>query len=82
MTTLTDPTTITITRTAPGVICDETTEGTAVLVDPGEYVIESIDHDEQLAYLDVPAEPDFYVAGHTDWLTPEGQATLPTRRKA
>jgi hypothetical protein len=81
MPTVTDPKTITFTRTAPGVICDDTDTGTAVLVEPGTYAIESIDRDEQLAYLDVPAIEGWYVAVHIDWLDAEA-TPMPTRPKA
>jgi hypothetical protein len=73
--------TTTFTQTAPAVICDDTKYGTAVLIEPGTYAIESIDHDEQLAYLDVPAVEDWYVAVHTDWLDAEA-APMPTKPKA
>lgn len=79
-TTDTAPKTITITQTAPAVICDDTECGTAVLVEPGTYDIDSIDRDEQLAYLDVPAVADWYVAVHTDWLDAEA-APMPTKPK-
>lgn len=76
----TAPKTITIPVTAPAVICDETDHGTAILVEPGTYAVESIDHDEQLAFLDVPTVDDWYVAVSTDWLADE--PTRPPRPKA
>jgi hypothetical protein len=80
MPTVTDPKTLTLTQTAPGVICDQTECGTAVLIEPGTYAIDSIDRDEQLAYLDVPAVEDWYVAVHTDWLDAEA-VPIPARPK-
>jgi hypothetical protein len=80
MTTTAAPKTITFTRTAPAVVCDDTVTGTAVLVEPGTYDIESIDHDEQLAYIDVPTVADWYVAVHTDWLDAEADS-VPAKPK-
>ena len=80
-TTDTAPKTVTFTQTAPGVICDRTKRGTAYLVEPGTYAVDSIDRDEQLAYLDVPAVADWYVAVHTDWLAAEAAPML-TKPKA
>lgn len=76
-----DPKTITITQTAPGVICDQTPTGTAVLVEPGTYDIESIDRNQQFVYLDVPVVADWYVAVHTDLLDAE-VAPILTKPKA
>lgn len=70
---------VTLTRTAPGVIADDTTTGTAILIEPGTYMIESVDRAEHFAYINVPSVDGWYVAIHTDWLG--DQATLPARPK-
>lgn len=72
---------VTLAYTVPAVICDDTECGTAVPVEPGTYEVESIDFGEQMAYLDVPAVTDWYVAVHTDWLDAEAPP-MPTKPKA
>jgi hypothetical protein len=75
-------TTVTFTRSIPGVIVNDTATGAAVLVEPGTYKVEAIDHDASCAYLDVPSIKTGWVAVviHTDWLdAPAPDTTAPYR---